>query len=122
MDKRDNNFLLYANSIVSLNVGHSIWLSYEVEKKDKQLKNAIDITRRAYNDILRLDKQKRTNEALKCQILNNLGYYLACRGDKKDREFANQCAEFIVKRIHKFPHQSGGWQHTHDFIKSVYRD
>ena len=84
------------------------------------LKAAINITKRAHSHARILNEKDPKNEVLKCEILNNLVYYLAVQGNKEDREIAMQGAEFVKKRIEKYPKKSKAWQHTYDYINAVY--
>ena len=81
---------------------------------------AIFITERAYEKVQMLDVSDRRNEKLKCQIMNNLGYYLTTRGEEKDREFSKRCAYYIMKRIAEFPDKREDWQDTFDQIIKKY--
>ncbi len=60
------------------------------------------------------------NERLKCQIMNNLGWYLADGGEEKDRDFSKTCAYYIMKRIENFPDKREDWQETFDYIIKKY--
>jgi hypothetical protein len=112
VEKEHKDFSVYSTSMLYLNIGTSIWMEYVFEKKPKKLEYAIDITRKAYMDIQTLDEENKLYERLKCETMNNLGYYLAERKHDSDREFANQCAEFIKKKIRDYPKSSTNWQDT----------
>ena len=122
VEKEHQDFSVYSTSMLYLNIGTSIWMEYVFEKNSKKLEYAIDITRKAYMDIQTLDEENKLYERLKCETMNNLGYYLAERKHDSDREFANQCAEFIKKKIRDYPKSSTNWQDTCDFIKVRYGD
>jgi hypothetical protein len=92
------------------------------EKNSKKLEYAISITRQAYMNVQTLDEENKLYERLICETMNNLGYYLAERKLDSDREFANQCAEFIKKKFRNYPECSTNWQDTCDFIKVRYGD
>jgi hypothetical protein len=52
--------------------------------------------------------------------MNNLGYYLA--ESDEDEEFSKRCAQYLVKRIDKFPDKSKRkeWQETIAYIIKKY--
>ena len=105
MEKREENFMLLSTALLYVDMGFFHWqhykIDYKIEEKEKNkqnkyaldhMKHAIDFTERAYEKILKLDVSDQRNERLKCQIMNNLGYYLADRGEEKDRDFSKKCA------------------------------
>ena len=134
MKKREEDFILFSTALLFLNMGFFHWQHYEIdyekevkeenkqkayalqeENKQKPYalhhrKLAIDLTEDAYTLVLKLDESERRNEQLKCQIMNNLGWYLA-EGDE-DREFSKRCAQYLRERIDKFPDKRKEWQHT----------
>jgi hypothetical protein len=112
----------FSNALVSLNIGFTYWLTYKDTNQKQPLYTAIDLTEIAYNDVIRLDESEPENEKLKCQVMNNLGYYLAERGNPEDREFAIKCAEFIKEKIDKYPDKRKLWQDTYDYIIKKYRN
>lgn len=133
MKEREEDFILFSTALLFLNMGFFHWqhyeIDYKIEEKDEKKKNdyaehhkklAIDLTERAYEKVLKLDVSERINEKLKCQIMNNLGYYLAERGEEKDRDFSKTCAYYIMKRIEKFPDKREEWQGTFNEIIKKY--
>lgn len=114
--KREEEFLDYTTSMLFTNIGYIYWMNYGITRDKKQLGDAIGITERAYERLRTLDEKEPRNEVLKCEVMNNLGYYLAERKKPEDREFARECAEFIKKRIGKYPKKRKSWQHTYDHI------
>ena len=133
MKKREENFILLSTALLYVDMGFFHWqhykIDYKIEEKEKNkqnkyaldhMKHAIDFTERAYEKILKLDVSDKRSERLKCQIMNNLGYYLADRGEEKDRDFSKKCAYYILKRIEKFPAMRKEWQDTFDHIIDKY--
>ncbi len=113
MKKLEDKGEFFSNALVSLNIGFTYWLTYKKDTNQKQpLYIAINRTEIAYKDVIMLDESEPENEKLKCQVINNLGYYLAERGDAADREFAIKCAEFIKGKIDKYPDERKEWQDT----------
>jgi ABC-type multidrug transport system fused ATPase/permease subunit len=122
IEKEQKDFSLYSNSMLFLNLGTSIWMEYVDKKKPEKLEYAINVTHRAYLDTQGLDEGNKRYERLKCETMNNLGYYLAERKQDTDRKLANQCAEFILKKIPYYEESATNWKHTYDFIKKRYGD
>jgi len=133
MKEREEDFILYSTALLYTNMGFFHWqhydIDYKIEEKDENKQNeyalyhrkfAIDRTERAYEMVQMLDVSERRNEKLKCQIMNNLGYYLATRKEEEDREFSKRCAYYIMKRIEKFPDKRKQWQNTSDYIIEKY--
>lgn len=122
--KREEEFSAYSTAMLFTNMGYTYWENYDILSSDKKylqyLKAAINITERAHSHARILNEKDPRNEVLKCEILNNLVYYLAVRGNAEDREIAMQGAEFVKKRIEKYPKKSKSWQDTYDYVKSVY--
>jgi hypothetical protein len=134
MKEKEEEFLLYSKALLFLNMGYFHWQHYEIDyekevkEENKQeayalqeehkkkayalhhRKLAIELTEDAYTLVLKLDENDQRNERLKCQIMNNLGWYLA-EGDEK-KEFSKRCAQYLIKRIDKFPEKGEEWQHT----------
>ena len=122
IEKEQKDFSLYSNSMLFLNLGTSIWMEYVDKKNPEKLKYAINVTHRAYLDTQGLDEGNKRYERLKCETMNNLGYYLAERKQDTDRKLANQCAEFILKKIPYYEESATNWKDTYDFIKKRYGD
>lgn len=120
--KLEDKAEFFSNALVSLNIGFTYWLTYKNTNQKQPLYIAIDLTEIAYKDVIRLDESEPENEKLKCQVMNNLGYYLAERGNPEDREFAIKCAEFIKGKIDKYPDKRKDWQDTYDHIIKKYRN
>jgi len=134
MKKREEDFIVFSTALLFLNMGYFHWQHYEIDyeeevKKENKQKAyalqeenkqkpyalhhrnlAIDLTKEAYKIVLKLDVSERRNEELKCQIMNNLGWYLA-EGDK-DNKFSKRCAQYLKERIDKFPDRGEEWQDT----------
>ena len=133
MKKREEDFILLSTALLYVDMGFFHWQHYEIDYKieikeeNKQnnyaihhMNNAIKFTERAYEKVLKLDVNDQRIERLKCQIMNNLGWYLADRGEEKDRDFSKKCAYYIMKRIEKFPDMRKDWQDTFDHIIEKY--
>jgi hypothetical protein len=133
MKEREEDFILLSTALLYVDMGFFHWqhykIDYKIEEKEKNKQNkyaldhmkyAIDFTERAYEKIIKLDISDPKNERLKCQIMNNLGYYLADRGEEKDRDFSKKCAYYILKRIENFPDKRKDWQDTFDHIIEKY--
>ena len=131
--KREEDFILLSSALLYVDMEFFHWqhykIDYKIEEKEKNkqnkyaldhMKHAINFTERAYKKVLKLDVSNPKNERLKCQIMNNLGYYLADRGEEKDRDFSKKCAYYILKRIEKFPDMRKEWQDTFDHIIEKY--
>ena len=127
MKKREEDFIHFSTALLFLNMGFFHWQHYEIdyeveEKEEKKQKKyavhhrtlAIELTQKAYKIVLKLDVSERRNEQLKCQIMNNLGWYLA-EGDE-EREFSKRCAQYLIERIDKFPDKRKEWQDTINHI------
>jgi hypothetical protein len=121
MDIRYKSFLLYTTSLIDLNSGHSFWLEYEAKKDSTLLNHAILLTKNAYSHVQKLDTHKKRHELLKCQILNNLTYYLAERGKEGDIDLAEQYTKFFMGRIQKYPMLASNWKNTDTFIRTAIR-
>ena len=133
MKKREEDFILLSTALLYVDMGFFHWQHYEIDYKieakeeNKQNEyavhhknNAINLTERAYKKVLKLDVSDQRNERLKCQIMNNLGWYLADGGEEKDRDFSKKCAYYIMKRIENFPDKREQWQETFDRIIEKY--
>lgn len=133
MKEREEDFISFSTAMLFLNLGFFHWQHYEngckVEGKEENKQNdyalhhknlAINLTKTAYDKVLILDESERRNEQLKCQIMNNFGYYLAKEGEEKDKYFSKKCAYYIIKRLDKFPDKRDEWQDTFDFIIKKY--
>lgn len=120
LDNREKELIAYSTGLVFLNLGFSSWLNYKDTRDKSQLETAIRLTELAYNDAKRLDETEQKYELLKCQIMNNLGYYLATRRLEGDREFAKKCGNFILGRLDKYPEKRVKWQDTYDYILEKY--
>lgn len=111
----------YSSAYILTTSGYVYWLDYTKTKDNEYLEKAINLTERAYSEhSSHLDIQERKNQRLICVIRNNLGYYLAERGKKEDREFACECAEYIRSKIIDFPEVKGRFADTIAFIKQRY--
>ena len=119
-EKRENDFLNFSGSLVFLNTGYSIWLIYEDNKKSENLEMAINLTENAYSYIKELDEKKSAVKKIKCQIMNNLGYYLAERGNPEDKEIIMKYAEFIKDCILLYPDKKSDYLDTYGFIIKKY--
>jgi hypothetical protein len=120
MDIRYKDFLLYTNSMIYLNVGYSIWMIYKYDNKREQLEHAIFVTQKAYLSVQKLDEREKRYELLKCEILNNLSYYLAERKKEGDIELAKQYADFIMEKCkeNKYPDNCIQWKDTATFVEN----
>ena len=99
---------------------YTFWQSYENTKQYFYLEGAIALTETAYERMSYLDVREPKNESLMCEIMNNLGYYLAERKKGEDKEFAIVCANYIKDKMGKYPDQRGNWKNTYDFIFRQY--
>jgi hypothetical protein len=139
MKKREEDFILLSTALLYVDMGFFHWQHYHIDYKKEGIKekegieenkqneyavhhknNAIDLTERAYKKVLKLDLSDQRNERLKCQIMNNLGWYLAEGGEDEDRDFSKKCAYYIMKRIENFPDKRKDWQETFDYIIEKY--
>lgn len=119
-EKRENDFLNFSGSLVFLNTGYTIWLVYEDNKKSENLEMAINLTENAYSYIKELDEKKPAVKKIKCQIMNNLGYYLAERGNIEDKEIIMKYAELIKDCILLYPDKKSNYLDTYGFIIKKY--
>lgn len=83
------------------------------------LERAIERTMTALEVMKRLDKKK--YEEFICICKNNLAYYLAerqkhGRAEEGDEELAKSYADYIRKRIGKYPHNRKEWSDTCDSV------
>lgn len=115
--KKRKEFLLFSSSMLFTNIGYSTWMIYETTKKSEQLEYAIKITENAYSYVKKLDEKVPSYELLKCQILNNLCWYLVERGKEEDRELIKGYAEYIKERIQKYPEKGVEWRDTYARVK-----
>jgi hypothetical protein len=120
MKKKEKEIVNYGSGNLFLNLGHNTWVTYETTKERRHLEMAVSLTEKAYSIVSKLDERETRNELLKCHIMNNLGYYLAERGEPEDREFARDCAQFIRDKIQKHPDKRKIWQDTYNYIFTKY--
>ena len=131
--EKKKEFISFSTALLFLNMGYFHWqhykIDYKLEEKEENKQNAyalhhrklaIDLTEDAYKLIQQLNIDDLKYEELKCQIMNNLGYYLTTRGEEKDRELSIRCAYYIRERIDKFPDRRNEWQDTFDYITQKY--
>lgn len=83
------------------------------------LQNAIKSATRALKFTKELDEKE--YEELICVCKNNLAYYLAerqkqGRAEEGDKELAKNYADYIRKRIGKYPHFKAAWADTCNFV------
>lgn len=119
-EKRENDFLNFSGSLVFLNTGYSIWLVYDDNKKSENLEMAINLTENASSYIKELDEKKSAVKKIKCQIMNNLGYYLAERGNLEDEEIIMKYAESIKDCALLYPDKKSAYLETYRFIIKKY--
>ena len=120
LKKRENEIIKYGSGSLFLNLGYNTWVTFKDTGETAHMETAISLTEHAYSIVSELDERETRNELLKCEIMNNLGYYLAERGKPEDREFARDCAQYIRDKIQKHPKRRTLWQHTYDFIFTKY--
>lgn len=120
LKKEEKEIVNYGSGSLFLNLGYNTWQTYKVTRESEHLETAVFLTEKAYSIVSELDERETRNELLKCEIMNNLGYYLAERGRGEDREFARDCAQFIRNKIQKYPDKRASWQDTYDYILLKY--
>ena len=131
MKEKEEDFISFSTALLFLNMGFFHWQHYEtdykIEEKEENKQKAyalhhrelaIELTEDAYKKVQLLNISDPRNEKMKCQIMNNLGYYLA-EGDE-DEEFSKRCAQYLIKRIDNFPDKRKEWQHTVNYIIKKY--
>lgn len=94
---------------------------YNISNNKEDLEIAISLARDAFEKARELDKDELNNLKLTGEIFNNLGYYLAERGDEKDKLSALKYAEYLEKNLIQFPECGGNkWPQTIDFIRKKF--
>ena len=116
--ERDVSITDYVQGLALLNDGFTCWMTYKTFGKGIFLDLAINLTKKAKAYVWNLTDENPRNLEIKCQTMNNLGYYLAERANKKDKEFAIWCANYINDRIVDYPEYQAHWTCTYDFITS----
>ena len=119
LKERDVFFSDYVQGIALLNDSYILWLTYESTEEKKFLNAAIEHAVLAFKHAELITEENDDYILIKCQIRNNLGYYLAVRGDKDDKEFAIECADFIKKRVKHYPEKETAWLDTYNGIMST---
>lgn len=117
-ESRDKNYFKYTLGTAQLNNGYIFWQLYKTTKEKQFLNSAIQLTEEANFLFKGLDEKVYAYKLAKCQIMNNLGYYLAEKGNPKDIQYAITCGEFILKRLESFPEKRASWMDTYEYIKS----
>jgi hypothetical protein len=118
--KKENDFLNFSGGFVFLNTGYSSWLMHEDKKKGENLKMAINLTEIAYSYIKEADEKKPSVKKIKCQIMNNLGYYLAERRNPEDEEIIKIYAKYIKDCILLYDDTKSEYLKTYGFIIKQY--
>lgn len=109
---------------VLMNTAYGLWLHYDECRKKNTMKflvAAFDLTKQASEESVSvLDERDLGNELLICEAKNNLGYYAAKRRGSGDRALALACADYIEKRIGKFPGKAATWEDTITAIRETF--
>lgn len=105
--------------------GFIFWETYDKAKvkESHYLEIAISHTERAllyFNELSDNEAKIRYNDKLLCVLRNNLAYYYAERKQPKDSTLAKEYAEYIRKRISKYPEEKDNWLETCDFVYQLY--
>ncbi len=119
----DKENFLNAKSYSTISYSH--FANYEIcpdhDNKKLYLEEAINMATSAYKRVRTLDKKKHKNLQLTGDILNNLGYYLAERGNLEDKKMALKYVEFLEENLALFPERGGNyWVDTIKHIKKKY--
>jgi hypothetical protein len=121
MKEKEEDFISFSTALLFLNMGFFHWqhyeIDYKIEEKEENKQNAYALHHRQL--AIELTENPR-NEKLKCQIMNNLGYYLA--ESDEDEEFSKRCAQYLIKTIDNFPDKikRKEWQQTIAYIIEKY--
>lgn len=105
--------------------GFIFWETYDKAKKKEihYLEIAISHTERAllyFSELSDNEAKIKYNDKLLCVMKNNLAYYYAARKKPEDAVIAKEYAEYIRKRISKYPEEKDNWLETCSFVYQQY--
>ncbi len=103
-------------------LSYAFYNQYEIDKKNKSaLDQALKKIKNAQIYAQELDGSNKTCERLIGQIYNNHAYYLAERGDEKDKVKAKQFVDLLETKLTTFPDvEDENWLETINFVKRKY--
>ncbi len=126
LEQKTDQFFEYKNNFIQAKsfstISYLHFTNYEIGGKNiGYLNQAINMATTAFKKVRMLDMDKHENLELMGDIVNNLGYYLAERGDSSDRELTLKYAEFLEENLALFPERGGDyWLDTIRYIKEKF--
>jgi hypothetical protein len=117
----DKESLLFGQSFSSISFAH--FSHYETSKDGNHLDLAINMASKAFARVKTLDMSKTENLKLYCDVINNLSYYYAEKGDINNRTVALKYADILESNLHLFPEKNPEiWVDTVRFIRRKYNE